>query len=69
MSKAGWCERCGRHYETPTRPDCECAGEPPVRYDGRRLSTLSPDGAAYYARVRRLRFIPPPSTTTTQEQS
>ena len=26
ISKAGWCQRCGQPYTTPSRPTCECAG-------------------------------------------
>ena len=50
------CERCGRRYATPTRPTCECAGEPPVDpRTGDRRPNFYPDMQAYNERVRRLR--------------
>jgi hypothetical protein len=43
------CIRCGIEYETPSRPQCECAGDPPVDKDGLEYE-------AYLTRVRRLRW-------------
>lgn len=43
------CIRCGVEYETPSRPNCECAGDPPTDRN-------SLDYEAYLDRVRRLRF-------------
>lgn len=43
------CTRCGVEYETPSRPRCECAGDPPVDKTG-----VEHEG--YMNRVRRLRY-------------
>jgi hypothetical protein len=43
------CVRCGVLYETPSRPQCECAGDPPIDRD-------SLDYQAWLDRVRRLRW-------------
>ena len=43
------CICCGVAYETPSRPACECAGDPPVDRD-------SLEYEAYLDKVRRLRF-------------
>ncbi|MCA2338420.1 hypothetical protein [Mycobacterium avium] len=58
ISKAGWCQRCGQPYTTPSRPTCECAGDRPVRYDGRPEPNFHPDMGAYLRRVRVLRYAP-----------
>lgn len=55
--KHGWCSRCGVAYDTPTRPACECAGEPPAAVS-RQRSNLRPEVQAYFARVRDLRYVP-----------
>jgi hypothetical protein len=51
MGAGSHCIRCGVEYESPSRPACECAGDPPVDKDG-------PDHEAYLTRVRRLRWGP-----------
>jgi len=43
------CTRCGTEYETPSRPNCECAGDPPIDHD-----SLEYEG--YLNRVHFLRF-------------
>ena len=43
------CIRCGIEYETASRPQCECAGDPPVD-----KSSLEYEG--YLAQVRQLRW-------------
>lgn len=43
------CIRCGVEYDSPARPACECAGEPPVDKTG-------PDYEGYLNRVRQLRY-------------
>lgn len=58
ISKAGWCQRCGQPYTTPSRPTCECAGDPPVRYNGTPQPNFHPDKRAHLARVRALRYVP-----------
>lgn len=58
ISKAGWCQRCGQPYTTPSRPTCECAGDPPVRYDGSHPPNFHPDKRAHLGRVRALRYVP-----------
>jgi hypothetical protein len=48
----GHCARCGVGYETPTRPQCECAGDPPIDHDSRDYQT-------WVDRVMRLRWDAP----------
>jgi len=43
------CVRCGTGYESPSKPGCECAGDPPADQG-------SPDYQAYLDRVRQLRY-------------
>lgn len=43
------CIRCGVEYDSPSRPACECAGEPPVDKTGL-------DYEGYLNRVRQLRY-------------
>lgn len=54
----GWCTRCGTPYDRPTRPACECAGEPPTQWNGKRPPNFHPEQTAYLARVRSLRHVP-----------
>ena len=58
ISKAGWCQRCGQPYTTPSHPTCECAGDRPVRYDGNPEPNFHPDMRSYLRRVRVLRYVP-----------
>jgi hypothetical protein len=48
----GHCARCGVGYETPTRPQCECAGDPPIDHDSRNYQV-------WVDRVVRLRWDAP----------
>lgn len=53
------CLRCGHRYETPARPTCECAGDPPVKYGTRDpLPNFHPEMRKYLDRVRHLRCVP-----------
>ncbi|MBZ4571577.1 hypothetical protein GBQ13_00360 [Mycobacterium avium subsp. hominissuis] len=58
ISKAGWCQRCGLPYTTPSRPTCECASDRPVHYDGSPEPNFHPDMRTYLRRVRVLRYAP-----------
>lgn len=58
ITTAGWCQRCGRAYETRAQPTCECAGDPPVQYHGSPQPNFHPDKRAYLRRVRALRYVP-----------